>query len=210
IWNNCQEYSLDEPNPSLAWTKIPCPSSVWAIGYNYYKTAINPDNQNIIIIGGGTTNTLELDPSTKQYSKVGRRRATVMADYTVADLDPVRRRMYSLSKAWGKGVLAVDIDRNPMLGRIIRGSKLPANLGKNACFVHHPPSGLMVAWSGGRKVWTFDPDSAAWTLYDNASGGAPTSSHANGPLGKCVYVRELDVFAAYNNQNEGVWLYRLP
>ena len=80
----CIVYQFD--NPALAWTIFPCPDQVWPVGYTYYKTAINPDNQNIIIIGGGLTNTAEFDPTTPECTvSLGKEPANDAASITNGD-----------------------------------------------------------------------------------------------------------------------------
>ena len=78
-------------------------------------------------------------------------------------------------------------------------------------FVYHPPSDRFVIWSGERAVFTWDPKDNTFARYDNlAAGAAPKGGAKRAVYGKIVYLAPLDLFAAYNNHRQGVWLYRLP
>ena len=78
-------------------------------------------------------------------------------------------------------------------------------------FVYHPPSDRFVIWSGERAVFTWDPKDNSFQRYDNlGAGAAPKGGAKRAVYGKIVYLAPLDLFAAYNNHRQGVWLYRLP
>ena len=212
IRGQCWRFDLDRADdPPSAWVQVSCPPFHRA--YLYFKTAILPDNGNVLVYGGGLTNVGEYDPVTDTYSRIGGEWDLVNAAYSVADIDPARRRVYSINASGDdQGVLQIDIDADPLASgaSIIPNSIPPEGVGNNSCFLHHPPSGLMVAWNGGREIYTFDPDGPTWTTIPNTVGPAPTSSHENGPFQKCAYLEQYDVFAFYNNENEGMWLYKLP
>jgi hypothetical protein len=214
------KYDLNEPDPAKAWTSFAAP--VDAMPGNrwdqpYYKTAEDPLTGDIIIYGGASTasGVAAFDPVALTYSRYGGYWDLTVATNSVADIDPVRRRMFSMnffdpSTGSASGVLSIDIDATPLSqNQTTLGTTPP--VGAYSCFIHHGSSGLMWAWSGGRETYTFDPDTATWTQYANAAGPAPTPGpNNNGPFQKCVYLPELDVLAGYNNAAEGVWLYRLP
>jgi len=213
-------FKLDVPDPALAWQPFPSPAEAMPEGrwdQPYYKTAIHPDTGEIIIYGGASsaTGVAALDPVTLTYSRSGGFWDQTVATNSVADIDPVRRRMYSMNVFGAgtgstSGVLSIDIDASPLAqNQTTLGGTPP--IGPYACFIHHAASGLMWAWEGARETFTFDPSTATWTHYANAAGPAPTLTAAdNGPFQKCIYIPELDVLAGYNNETEGVWLYRLP
>ena len=78
-------------------------------------------------------------------------------------------------------------------------------------FVYHAPSDRFVIWSGERAVFTWDPKDNTFERYDNLGAGrAPKGGAERAVYGKIVYLAPLDLFAAYNNPRQGVWLYRLP
>jgi hypothetical protein len=211
-FSGCWRYAIDESDPRIAWQELSCPNFARSEGFGYGKTALHPDNGNIILFGGGLTNVAELDVETHSYSRVGDFwNGIVYATYDVADTDPVRRRVYSInSDPNSYGVLAIDIDSNPLgsgQSGLIPGSAPPVDL-YSSCFVHHPVTGLMIAIADRGVVYSFDPGTVIWQRRASL-GGLPTPSHPNGPLSKCVYLPSFDLFAFDNNENEGVWLYRL-
>lgn len=212
----CWEWrpAIAETNPAAAWVK--CPDPDLARGKAYFKTALSPDNGNIILYGGGRTNVTEFDPVAKTYSRAGSFwAAAIWAEYSVADIDPTRRRIYSVNvnarnpHAPGNGVLAIDLDASVLDGATIQGSKPPEGVGNNGCFLFHPPTRQMWWWGGGRDTFLFDPDRATWTHFENPVGPGPNPSRSNGPFSKCAYLPELDVFVGYDDYSEGIWLYRV-
>jgi hypothetical protein len=216
-------YSLDEADPAVAWQAFDSPAeamgdvSVW--DQPYYKTALHPDTGEILIYGGSNTvsGVAALDPETLTYSRSGGRWDLVISGQSTGDVDPVRRRMFSINRfeagtGADSGVLSIDIDADPLSsGATTLGGEPPAGVSTDGCFLHHAPSGLMWWWGGERETFSFDPDAASWTPYTNAAGPAPSlGDNSTGVYQKCIYVPELDVFAGYNNASEGVWLYRMP
>jgi nitrous oxidase accessory protein NosD len=80
----------------------------------------------------------------------------------------------------------------------------------------HPIRDKVVMWPGGREILTVNPETWEFTRYLNEEGPAPTLGDAGlrtkyvGVYSKWAYVREHDVFVGFANQEEGIWLYKLP
>lgn len=67
------------------------------------------------------------------------------------------------------------------------------------------------AWNGNERVWKWALDeSTFWTQLAPASASAPRLLYpgATAVYSKWVYLADLDVFAGYNNPEEGLWLYQ--
>ena len=88
--------------------------------------------------------------------------------------------------------------------------------GPHPGIAYHGPSKRMVLWNGGREVWAVN--TSRWTVqkYDNVNQPAPVPTFANGErkswgiYGRWQYVPDYDIFIAYNDTGDNVWLYKLP
>ncbi len=200
------KFSLWEWNPKIAdparaWSRGP---TAPLAGEDYQKTALDPITGRIIVVGGGPTRASEYDPVTRTYARTSSGQSNWMT-YSAGDIDPLRRRLYGLHK---KGVMEVTLD-GPQLGmpRLIPDTMRPPSVDVAAGFVYHPPSRTMVAWGGQGTVASFDPDTRTWLEFE---GQGPKVIKSNGVYGKWIYLPRFDLFAGYNNTEQGVWLYRLP
>jgi len=80
--------------------------------------------------------------------------------------------------------------------------------------------GRAVAWWGDNRVWVADlngPLPAAWVEITPDPASSPTFMTTEGGnvlkgriYTKWWYIPELDVFAAYQNRAEGLWLFKVP
>lgn len=66
-----------------------------------------------------------------------------------------------------------------------------------------------VIWPGQNVVYTWDPNTKNFKKYRKLEG-KPAPKGSRHVFNKFIYLRELAVFAGYNDPDSGVWLYRLP
>ena len=152
------------------------------------------------MLGGGSR--LEVDGKGENQSIYDN---TDWLDDATATYDPKREVIYILQK---------EEIRSMSLGLSEgRAFDLPIDMHNRnqSGLVYHPPSDKFVIWSGQRAVFTWDPKNNSYQRYDNLNGtAAPKGGAERAVYGKIIYIAGLDVFAAYNNPRQGVWLYRLP
>jgi len=67
----------------------------------------------------------------------------------------------------------------------------------------------LVFWGGTSTLVFYNIAANTWTEYTPAGGG-PTVGASAGPESKWIYIPQYDVYAGYNNVDEGVWLIKLP
>jgi hypothetical protein len=176
-------------------------------------SAEDPKTGDIIVSGAGNTGYSALDPVSLTYSRVSGQ-ISYGVEEVVADIDPVRRRLYIIDQ-WSGGphygnnnVEAVDIDANPIAVASDSQSQPPAPMMGGACFIHHSKSGKMLGWVGDQRLWTYDPDADAWASVAT-TGVTPTASHPNGPYQRCAYIPSVDLFVGYNDETRGVFAIRV-
>lgn len=81
---------------------------------------------------------------------------------------------------------------------------------------YDPVRRRLIAWDGGRAVWSLDPASWRWTRHDNAGGPAPekfaggNDIKTRGVYGRWRYVPSLDAFIGVNAISDNVWIYKMP
>jgi hypothetical protein len=68
----------------------------------------------------------------------------------------------------------------------------------------------LVFWGGLKEVFFYNIADDTWDLFVAKSGTGPTIHGSAGVMSKWIYVRQYDVYAGYNNVDEGVWLFKLP
>ncbi len=165
-----------------------------------YKSAeLDPATGNIVLVSRYRISVFDVE--TKQYSSM-RKVSNTGSDGTVA-IDPARRLMVLSDRA---GLRSASLGDGRNAGGLENQTKRPA-FNQTAGVAYNDRDKNLVYWSGDRRIFTFDPDSRDWTLFENHGGRAPTRSR---PYSKFIYLKDLDVFAAYGRPNKGIWLYRLP
>lgn len=88
--------------------------------------------------------------------------------------------------------------------------------GPHPGMAYHGPSKRMVIWDGGREVWVVDTGTWAVRKVENLNQPAPSAVFANGErksagvYGRWQYIPDHDVFIAYNDTGDNVWVYKLP
>ncbi len=192
----------------------------WAIhdlnigGLGRAKTAWNPRTRAMVVAAGPPTEGIiaEID----HQGRILRRQTQKQLGRTHGTMayDERRHRMVVLFYGGREsGLAAVDLDDGEF-GRWTFLTAVPDALetadGLKGGLAFHPPSGRFVLWPGSREVWAWDPDTSAFERFLDENSAGPTSVHAAGVFSKWIYVPEVDIFAGYNNDSEGVWLYRLP
>ena len=206
----CWAWPLANADPKTGWKSFPCPSNMQ---YNYMHTAEDPLTGDIIVFGAGSTGFSALDPVSLTYSRVSNNEATYGEEEVVADIDPVRRRLFVIGAHsggpdYGKFcVESVDIDADPIAVASDSSSQPPTEMTTGACFIHHAKSGKMLGWIGDQRLWSYDPDADAWASVPT-TGVTPTSSHPNGPYQRCAYLPEVDLFVGYNDETRGMFAIR--
>lgn len=83
---------------------------------------------------------------------------------------------------------------------------------KSPGLAFHPPSGRIVAWGGGPRLYALDVDGSQyrWTAIDPAPGSVvPGPANRNGTFGRFRYVPSLDAFVLVNNVDTNVFIFQL-
>ena len=160
------------------------------------KTAWNPNTQTILL--AGRHHIAEFDPRTNSFRRVfgdlGFSGAGAMA------YDPKRDRLLvvQMNGYWNL--------YDGVSGRLVASrSKRPAG-----GIAYSTVRDTFVGWTGGRDVFTVDPQTLEMTPYPIPDGLAPTRAQSGGVFGKWAYIAEQDLFVGYDNPAEGVWFFRLP
>ncbi|WP_282604529.1 right-handed parallel beta-helix repeat-containing protein [Pelagibius sp. Alg239-R121] len=165
-----------------------------------YKSAeLDPATGNILLVSRYRLSIFDVER--KQYTTMRKVRNTG-SDGTAA-VDPVRRLLVLSDRA---GVRSAKLGDGSSVGGLENKTTRPA-FNQTAGVAYNSRDKNLVYWSGDRRVFTLDPVSNEWGLYENHGGRAPKRSR---PYSKFVYIDALDVYAAYSNPNQGIWLYRLP
>lgn len=76
---------------------------------------------------------------------------------------------------------------------------------------YDPISQLIVGWNGGSGVFTFDPNTSAFTkvVLDPSNTVTPTDANAIGTYGRFRYSPISNVFVGVNKTSENVYLFKL-
>lgn len=165
-----------------------------------YRTAdLDPATGNIILTSRNRL--IVFDVESKEYTTM--QSVQAMGSDGTGMVDP-RRRLFFLNDR--SGVRAAALGDGVRLGQFQNQARRPA-FDHSAGAAYNARDRNLVYWSGDRRIFTLDPETNEWTLYENAGGPAPQKSR---PYSKFLYLEDLDVFAAYGSPGKGVWLYRLP
>jgi len=135
-----------------------------------------------------------------------------------AAIDPVGNRFYVL----GSGRLwYYDLNRLVSLTRRRADSFGDTGIERRHApgLEYDPARRRLVAWDGGRSVWSLDPVALEWLRHTGAEGPAPERMgvrggrrrlKSNGVFGRWRYLPEFDVFIGVNGAHDNVWVYRMP
>ncbi len=165
----------------------------------YRSAELDPATGNIVLVSRYRLSVFDVE--SKQYSSMRKVQHTG-SDGTVA-IDPSRRLMVLSDRI---GVRSANLGDGSSVGGLTNPIKRPT-FSQVAGVAYNDRDENFVYWSGDRRIFTLDPVTNEWVLYENHGGAAPKRSR---PYSKFVYLKNLDVFAAYGSPNKGVWLYRLP
>jgi hypothetical protein len=157
--------------------------------------------------GGGDNKALTVwDPATESWTVHAEWPGWFGYEHT-GEVDPVR----NLFVALGSTVRIWDLE-NPDDGGSVLLSAVPTELeaALNPGIVYHPPSGKMVAWAGGKTVFTLDVTTGAWTRITSSGDVDPGPQAPRGTFGRWRYVPSRDVFIVVNSITGNVFVYRLP
>lgn len=171
------------------------------------KSAWNPVTNSIVALGdaGRATVALEIDVN----GAVNRRTGGSVSGPGSMVFDSDRRRLYLIGRG-GDDAAIFSVEGGGTQVRLL--TPLPDGLatagGAVAGVAYHPPSRRLFLWPGGRDVWTWDPDSGQFERHSGIGPEAPNSSRSEGVFSKWVYLAKADVFAGFDDDREGIWLYR--
>lgn len=209
----CWVWRLEEAsNITTSWHHFDCAPNMPT---SYMKTAEDPVSGQILVFAGTTTGIAALDPVKLTWEKKTGNDA-LYGRYSVADFDPSRRRVHALGAHSGgplygkRSVVSIDVDSPTLAASDTTMTIPPDEVNDYACFLYHPPSKKMIAWNGDQNVWSWDPDTEAWTAIPT-TGVKPTTSAANGGgiHSKCGYLPSVGLLFGVNNADRGVWAMRL-
>lgn len=123
-----------------------------------------------------------------------------------SDIHPLRNEFISV----GDGVTRVwDLD-NPDTDSVVLATAGNTEIEdvNSPGFAYHPPSGLFVAWGGGKDVYTFDAATAVWTLIPGQGSANPGAQTSRGTFNRWRYVPSKGVFIIANSVDRNVYVYR--
>lgn len=159
---------------------------------------------------------LEYRPAENRWIRRGPREDHVGEG--AAAIDPIGNRFYLLAsgKLW-----YYTLDRLVTLYRRRADSFGDTGVERlhGAGLDYDPIRRRLVAWDGGRAVWSLDPAALEWIRHPNPDGPAPVGTvvqygkrHpiSNGVFGRWRYVPGADVFIGVNGAQDNVWVYRMP
>jgi hypothetical protein len=172
------------------------------------NTDLDPKTGRVIIGTGGGL--MYYDPVADSWKKEPERDSNSPA--SVGALDP-NDRIFVQVMASDAAISFYEIDKPSVRQKApIKGE---SGWGKRPGLAFHPASRRMVIWDGGREVWSFSTSDWVVRKFDNPNGRAPFPLQANGSsksagvYGRWQYVPDHDVFIAYNNAADNVWVYKL-
>ncbi|MDH3194483.1 MAG: PKD domain-containing protein, partial [Acidimicrobiia bacterium] len=212
IWSPSTQTFFVYPTGYFCMDGTPSQNSVWEFDPNsltwvpitetpdfdgYVLAEHDPGTDSIIVVSGDSVR--ELDPITGQHSAPVNLGQSLGQGSAVLDSDRLQLLLVNQ-----QGIHSAPLDD---LGNVAPLAPLPEGGDPHMGAVYVPHRSLLVMWSGNKEVRTFDPDTLEWALYTASDG--PTMQGA-GVFSKWIYIEELDVFAGYNNIDEGIWLYSLP
>ncbi len=194
-WSGAPIWEFDPKTKS--WTGHN-PANSKRIG-GYRSAELDPATGNIILVSRGRMSVFDVE--SKEYASMGNVNSTGTDGTGIVDPD---RRLFILSDR--TGVRSARLGNGTRLGNLENRVKRPA-FNQTAGPAYNSRDKNIVYWSGDRRIFTLDPETKEWVLYENRGGEAPSRSR---PYSKFIYIEALDVFAGYGHPNNGIWLYRLP
>jgi hypothetical protein len=176
-----------------------------AAGYGG-MTAVGPDGR-LWMQGAGSDPSLTVfDPLTDTWT-VHQMWTFGFREYmATGEIDPVRNLFVSV----GNGLTEVWDLANPDSGHafLVTTGATEIQLTNNPGFAYHPPSGKLVAWSGGKATYWLDLDTATWTRVNSTGAADPGAASGRGTHGRWRYVPSRDVFIVVNSVDTNVFVYR--
>lgn len=173
--------------------------------------AVAPDGtvwQHGSLSGSPNDNTLaSYDPMTDTWTRHAAFIGTLNSRAT-AEIDPARNFFVVV----GLGNTYVwDLD-NPGNAAVILASTGATEIEDRSApgLAYHPGRDRLVAWQGGRDVYSLDIDNAVWTLEPSAGAVDPGAAATRGTYGRWRYVPSRNVFVQVSGISRNVFLYRLP
>lgn len=133
----------------------------------------------------------------------------------VAEIDGSTRRFVLVNP---KGTFYYNLDRLTVARRFKAETSGDTEIERLVTpgLAYDPVRRRLVAWAGGRAVWSLDTRSFRWTRHNNRDGPAPAERDARGRMktrgvfGRWRYVPGYDVFVGVNGTGDNVWLYKMP
>lgn len=176
-----------------------------AAGYGC-TSGVGPDGRFWMHGAGSDPHLTVFDPLTDTWT-VHQRWTFGHRDYqSTGEVDPVRNMFVTV----GHGVTEVwDLD-NPDDSHafLLTTGSNEIQFANNPGVAYHPPTGMLLAWSGGRSTYWLDLDTAVWTRVDSTGTGDPGAPSFRGTHGRWRYVPSRDLFIVVNSVDTNVFVYR--
>lgn len=193
--------------PVRAW-RLDLATNTWSQldepgGPGYVKTFLSPETGNPIVVFNNEIK--EYHPQLNTYRSIVRLSPKERPGSAV--YDPTRNEAIILS---GRGIRRVTLGAVARVSDVIDADAIslrdvnPGQLG----IAHDDKRAAMMLWDGARNVYHLDIEQGRILRFPEVAGPAPTRGRSQGVFSKWIYLPSLDVFAGYNNPDEGLWLYR--
>jgi hypothetical protein len=173
---------------------------------------LDPRTGQVIFVPSMKGAIMSYDPAADRW-RIGTRNAHVKAHSTAA-IDPRNRQLLLIgaSRDGGPQIRRWNIDAlsggESLVGQTQGDTEMESAYGPG--FDYHPPSGCLVAWSGGADLFALDAGRLHWTRLTSTPGpgGDPGPQNRTGTYGRFRYSNALDAFVLVNGVEQNVWLIR--
>lgn len=189
---------------ALKWTrKAPHPNE----GSVGMVSAYDPVTGHVFVDGGGssTSRFYDYDPVSNVWTQ--RTSPSVGASsHQTGTLDPKRRKFFRVGE---NRMEEYDLPASGVCPGRALATTGPQDIvaGNYPGVDYDPVSQRLVGWSGGAKVYSYDPDSKAWTA-DSAAGENPGAVVPQGTFNRWRYVPSKNIFIIVNSISASVYAYR--
>jgi hypothetical protein len=126
--------------------------------------------------------------------------------YATSDIHPVRNELVSIddgnTRVW-------DLD-NPDAPVVILPTSGDTEIEDTLArgFAYHPPTGLFVAWGGGKDAYSLDVATGVWTRVPGQGTTDPGPQSTRGTYNRWRFVPSRNVFIVANSVDRNVFVYR--
>jgi MYXO-CTERM domain-containing protein len=151
---------------------------------------------------------VEYDPVADTFTDRAESDGGWWAPNVAATLDPNRRLMIII----GDGRLdSYDLASDTYVQDVaIAGADVTSLFGDGSPGIDYDPvTEQIVVWSGGRDVYTYDPDAAAFSQHAGEGDDPGTISASGGAFGRFRYAPSRNVFVWVDNADANVFVFRM-